>query len=345
MWLEGYNYRTVSNKLGLGLGTISRIIDEYRKRTPDINELRTLNLQLKKSGSCLHDALRGAACLEETNQLGVSLNEAEAFNTMIKKISESRRVKPETFIDGAMKLMRLESETGKTYTELVKNFSDRQRGVQALEKKTNSLQAEVKSLDRELKSLKQQRIKAKADYASASAALRQLTNTQDRLKRLGVEKIERLAEFVENFEVLGYETGEVKELADLKEALLQIQVKAVDLKRFIGNKRQISNQIKKLRTQLKLLEAQVKRLKRRRNSLSSQNESIQIARDIVKNKKTIIACSYCSGVLMVSLPSRRELDSAIKNNLIYPIRCYQCGYMNQINPRDILASIGWTIVE
>lgn len=50
-------------------------------------------------------------------------------------------MKPETFLDGDMKLMKLErlqGETGKVYTEVVKSFSDRQREVEGLEKKTDS---------------------------------------------------------------------------------------------------------------------------------------------------------------------------------------------------------------
>lgn len=345
MWLEGYTYRAISNRLDLGLGTISRIIDEYRSRTPDLDELRALNLQLKKLGSCLYDAFRGAACLEEMNQLGVSLNEAEAYSKTIKKISESRRVKPETFVDGAMKLMRLEDETRKTYMEIIKEFSNKQRGIEALAKKTNSLRMEIKSLNRELKSLEQQRIKLKADYASTDAALRQLTNTQNRLKRLGLKKIGRLAEFVENFEVLRYDAREVKELANLKEALLEIRVNAADLKCFIGNKRRMDSRMKKLRTQLKLLEAQVKRLEKQKNSLSNQNESMQIASSIIEKRTTLIACSYCGRILMFPLPSRWQLDDAIKKNLIYPIRCFICGCINQIEPQDMLASIGWAILE
>lgn len=345
MWLEGCTYRAISSKHGLGLGTISRIIEENRRKTPDIDELRAFNLQLKRSGSCLHDALRGAACLKELNQLGLSLNETEAYTKMIKKISGSRSVKPETFVDKAITLVRLEDETGKTYMEIVKEFSEKQWKIVALEKKIHSLRMKINSLNSELKELEQQHIKAKSDYASAVAASKQIINTQNRLKRLGLKKIGKLAEFVENFEVLRYDVREVKELADLKETLLEIQVNPADLKRFIGNKKRMDSQTKKLRTRLKRLEVQTKRLERQRNSLSSQNESIQVVSTIIETKTTLIACSYCGRVLIVPLPSRWELDDATKRNLIYQIRCFICGCINQIRPQDILASVGWAILR
>lgn len=338
MWFEGYAYRDISNKSGLGLGTISRIIEEYRKKSPDIDELRRLNQQLKKTDLSFYDAIRGAACLEKLNQLGVSLNELETYNAMIKKIVERQTVKSETFVDSAMRLIRLESKTGRTYIEIVKEFATKKRGAEALTKRIKYFERRIVNLDRELKKLNEQITRAKADSASVSIALRQLIETQERLRRLGLERIGKMAEFVENFELLGYNTKAVQELADLKKELLKIQVNPRDLRSFIRNKRWMDNQVRKLETQ-------VRKLNEQKNVLSRQNESLQIASDIIEKKTTQIACTFCGGALIIPLTSRQEIEHAIEKSLICLIKCFQCGRMNRIRPRDVLASIGWALLK
>lgn len=40
LWIEGHVYRSICDRLGISLGAINRIVDDARKRAPDIDELR-----------------------------------------------------------------------------------------------------------------------------------------------------------------------------------------------------------------------------------------------------------------------------------------------------------------
>jgi len=71
LWMDGNSYRQVSAKTGVSLGTISIIINEERRKVPDIEGLRELKLALKQADANLTDALRGASFLEKLNDLDI----------------------------------------------------------------------------------------------------------------------------------------------------------------------------------------------------------------------------------------------------------------------------------
>ena len=58
-WLEGYTQRQAAREFRVGLTTVNRVIDDARKRTPDLDELRGLNFMLRKVDSSVVDAIRG----------------------------------------------------------------------------------------------------------------------------------------------------------------------------------------------------------------------------------------------------------------------------------------------
>ena len=87
LWLEGYTYREIIPKCGgCSLATISKVINIVRKRAPDIDELRHLNVALKKGDRSVYDAVRGGILLDKVNQLGVGLDDLEDYVKTAKRI-------------------------------------------------------------------------------------------------------------------------------------------------------------------------------------------------------------------------------------------------------------------
>lgn len=345
LWIEGYTYRAISQKLNISLGSITRIMDQFRRRRPDIDDLRLLNVQLKKTGSNLSDALRGATCIENLKKLGLSLKEIEDYKTLIDRVSENQDVKPAIFVKTAIKLMKLEAETGKTPTEIVKEFSEKQREIEDLKKKRDSLKIEMNAMDCELRTLKQEHIRVERNLASVRKALNRSIKSQRRLERLGLDKVERLAEFVESYESLGYDAREIKELGNLKNALQEIQVDAATLKNFIHEKSQMNRQLARLREQVRVLGIEVKGLERRRFKVKREIEITKIVSTVLKTRKTYIWCKRCGFTLLMSLPSRLDLTYYNTINMVYTVTCNSCGFVNQMKPQEILANIGWMILE
>lgn len=345
LWIEGYTYRVISQKLNISLGSIARIVDQFRRKRPDIDDLRLLNVQLRKTGSNLYDALRGATCIENLNKLDLSVKEIEDYKTLIDSVSENQDVKPAIFVKTAIKLMKLEAETGKTPTKIVKEFSEKQRKIENLKKKRDSLKTEMNSIDCELRTLKQECIKVERDHTSVRKALNRSIKSRRRLERLGLDKVERLAEFVESFESLGYDTKEIKELGNLKNVLQEIQIDAATLENFIQEKSQMNRQLAGLREQVRVLGIEVKNLERRRFRIKRETEITKVVSTVLKTQKTYVWCKRCGFTLIVPLPTRLDVMYYSMMNLAYTVTCNSCGFVNQMKPQEILANIGWMILE
>jgi len=64
IWLYRVIYREILHELDIGSGTTSRTINDARKQTPDIDQLRKLNLRLKDIGFSVLDATRGCKAID-----------------------------------------------------------------------------------------------------------------------------------------------------------------------------------------------------------------------------------------------------------------------------------------
>jgi transposase len=110
LWLKGLTYRAINEKTGVSLGAVNELVNEARRKEPSLDELKELNVMLKKGDSSVVDAIRGAKILERVNELHVSLGGLESFIKFSERISSERGVEAERFIEASMRLMSLELE-------------------------------------------------------------------------------------------------------------------------------------------------------------------------------------------------------------------------------------------
>ncbi len=89
LWLDGDSYRRIPAETGASLGAISSIIDGEKKRVPGVQELRQLNVALKKADANLMDALRGARLLEKLNSLNIQVDGIRCCISLLEKYGEN----------------------------------------------------------------------------------------------------------------------------------------------------------------------------------------------------------------------------------------------------------------
>ncbi|MFC1803629.1 hypothetical protein ACFL0D_06655 [Thermoproteota archaeon] len=344
MWLDGASYRTISKKQDLGLGTISRTVEEHRKRSPDIDELRKLNLQLKTMELSLHDAIRGTKCIESLNHFGMNLDELETYRQLITKISESKTMEPFTFVEGAMKLKELENETEKNYIEVVTEFAEKHREINMMKQTMHVLKEQIKTLNSKHRNQEEQYHQVNTKYIATDKALKRIVAKKDRLKRLGVDKIDQVAAFVEDFETLGYTTKEITQLARLKKSLKNIGVTSTNLSQFIENKQQINHEIKELDTQRENIKARVERLQRQFSSLRRTDNNLKFLGNLMEKRITEFACGYCNVPIIMYIPGKLIIDDAMAYNKTFFLRCLYCGNVKPVTPIDIVANIGYYVL-
>jgi hypothetical protein len=126
LWLGGCSYRVIHDRTGMSLGAINQLIAEARAKISSAEELRELNIVLRKSGASVYDAVRGVKLLNVLNERGVGLDTLHSYIELSDRISSERGVEAERFVQSAMKLMKLEGG----------NWEKLWRGRQALRGKT-----------------------------------------------------------------------------------------------------------------------------------------------------------------------------------------------------------------
>ncbi len=202
LWLAGLTYREIKGRLGRGLGTISTIVGEARKAEPDIDLLRELNMALRKSGVAVVDAIRACSILPRLDELGIGVNELAQYVELSKKLAEEHLVDPAELVKSAIKLSRLEKETGKARQELLKEFEEKVALLKELDGKIQNLRKELKDARKR----------------------REISRLCEQLKAVGI-KPSRLQEFIAHKGSLKKQISTLEEELEQGKARLKILTK------------------------------------------------------------------------------------------------------------------------
>src|SRR5690349_21631291 len=78
MWLKAIPRAEIAHRVGIGEGSVSRIIDQIKsKELPDIDLLRYVAVKIKNGGFELSDVASGIRISNFLNQMGTSEEEME----------------------------------------------------------------------------------------------------------------------------------------------------------------------------------------------------------------------------------------------------------------------------
>jgi transcriptional regulator with XRE-family HTH domain len=154
-YFTGMSQTDIASKYGVDQSTVSNYTRRLRQRAKDIGtlaageeldvmdeieSLRNLSVELKRSRITTEGARQGLRILKQFRQLGVGPDEHENL------ILLCRRVKDQSFIDAALRLQELEKTSGRNYEVLVSHCEELTPKVQSLEQKRNRLTREIGQL-------------------------------------------------------------------------------------------------------------------------------------------------------------------------------------------------------
>lgn len=349
LYFSGYSYDDIVRRTGVSKGSVVNIIKELRDgRYPEfedvldiVEELRDIAFKVRKYGLKPSDAFIGFEVFKQViTNLCIEPSEIRCWIRLCKGLKteeyDSRKI-----VNYAVKLMKLEGEVGKPYedalVELEGKLKETMSRLGEAELRLKELEERRSNMERELKELE-------AKASSTRRDIDELVRGKKSLMSLGVDRVAKLAALIDDYEALGYDPRQVKELARLKGELINIGIRPSKLREQIKNMRALKREIAKLAGDRERLEYEVDALERRLISLKRRCKSLHIVDDILKTRIVEMACRYCGRTMFVSVPTLWELEGAMKRGLVYPTRCHYCGYTNHISPRDILASIAWSIL-
>jgi hypothetical protein len=318
LWLRGESYRRICAETGMSLGALSAHVNELRRKAPDLDQLRELNVVLRRGGSTVFDAVRGGRLLDRAGRLGVSLDELESYLRLTERISPEKGAEAERFVESALKLMKLEGETGKTHGQITKDFEEKRSEIKRLGEERDGLEEEIRELKEEL-------TKTERGLSSKVQELKSVLETEERLERLGLEKLAHLAKFVEDYEALGFSAQQVQRLAEWRKSLAEMGIDPDKLGQYIKERGSLEKQISRLRREEIARRRKVKQLKGEHLRLWGQTTSLRdkvsklfdlefalkegrltlpckicrmqgVSMDLASVENAIVKGSWCSGV-------------------------------------------------
>ncbi|MEM1582850.1 MAG: hypothetical protein QXK89_10165 [Candidatus Bathyarchaeia archaeon] len=300
LWLKGESYRRICAETGMSLGALSTYINELKKVSPDLDQLRELSAILKKNNLSIFDAVRGSKLLEKLNQLGVSLEDLDNYVGLVQRISHEKGVGAEGFVESAMKLMDLERRAGKTYEELVKDLEEKRRQVEELEVKAKGVQVEIQGLVERKAQLEGEISEAERKLSQISQELNRAVSTQERLQKLGMERVASLVEFIEDCEALGFNAKEIQNLARWRKSLAEMGISPDKLRDFIEQRGSLERQLANLSREKSAREREVKQLMEEYmrlwgevNALRGEISRLSRLSSTLKSGKLTLPCKLC----------------------------------------------------
>jgi DNA repair exonuclease SbcCD ATPase subunit len=337
LWLQNMNYRQIAQQTKASLGTISAEIEKARKAEPDIDSLRELKATLRKSGIALVDAIRACPILSQLDELGVGINELSQYMELSKKLVAAQGVGAAELVESALKLSKLEKETSKLYHEVVREFEDKQARVKELDLK-------VKELDSQRAKIQEELSRAKEKLSKTLEELKRATGYQDRLQRLELDKINALAEFIEEYELLGFNAQEVQTLAEWRRSLKAIGIDSDGLESFIKRKGTLEKQLTEVEAELTEGKARLKILSRLEGDLQRRVDDIQRIEHILQSRMSSFACPRCGGVTWREI-RRFEVSQCLAMGQPIIVNCQRCGAPNIYNLYEVLARLGFEVLS
>jgi len=226
-FFRGVPQPQVAKECGVNQATVSRHASLFKADTDqigimaaarrygimhEVDLLRSLATELSKNRLTVEEARGGVSILKSFDSLGVSPKE---HNTLVKVIA---KLKTPDFVPAAMKLVRLENNTGRTYPEVVSHFEQLssesiqlQQSNAVLKQENEVLRQSIEQLDtakkgkeEELKELEQ---RAEQRRAAIEAEMAKRMNDAN----LTLDRIQRFEPMAKTLEKLGVSDDELED--------------------------------------------------------------------------------------------------------------------------------------
>jgi len=225
-YLSGIPQIKIAKGVAVDQSSISHYASRFRKRATiigipatgkefgvfnEVDELRSLSVELNKSGLTAAEARRGFNIIKAFLQLGIS---PEQHSTLVKVCKE---VGDPNFVKAAIKLGQIEAQTGMSFHQAISSFESALNQLPQLEKKLEETKAELKSINDTL-------VERKQEMANQGKYLKQH-------QKVVKEKVAQLEqELSAKMKEMDLRNEEIEEVAKLK---AELDKQGLDLQTFL----------------------------------------------------------------------------------------------------------------
>jgi len=198
-YLLGYTYKEIEEETGISHGSIANIVSELEGNDlnipgttfDQINDLRQLSSDLKKSGLKSSQALLGITFLKKLRDLQITPEYLEGWSELVNRLLPPDFPAQE-FFEAARRLHELETGQGKSFETMTEEYRSRcQRvekltgEVESLSKAKSKLSDEIKPLSSQLEVFKREKERLENDMRIQTTRIQE---SKSRLKEAQGEK-------------------------------------------------------------------------------------------------------------------------------------------------------------
>jgi hypothetical protein len=228
-WLKGEQRDKISAAMGLGAGTISAIISEWKAEIgiPNADTLRQFSTELRKLGITASQCVLGCRILGVLRKLRVDEENLESFVSQVYQRCQSKSITPQAIVDCSQEILSMAEKTPISRIPQI---------VQTMIVEKQELEQELRILRRDQATAKKEREEALKNSKIAISNINEFIGLKDMLSKSGLSfdnlpEINKLARVLYNVKECLYEprtiTTKLSAIDNLQERQLELQEKVV----------------------------------------------------------------------------------------------------------------------
>lgn len=349
LYYAGNSEVETASRVGLPQSTVSneikRFINEAKVSLEDtcrkygvsdvLKELHYLSIQIEKKGLDIADCVAAVSVYQQLEDLGKTTDD---LGDLLSAIDRMRQDPATT--SAAIRLHKLEEESGKGYQKVVADFETKKARAESLTKEIEGRQGKIKEMEEQQLRLSGEIEESERRLLAVNTELNRALSTGERLKRLKIERVESLARLIEEYECLGFDREQVKELADQKEELAAEGIQLGEFKTFLKERGTLQEQIARLRQRKKKLEDDVANVELQWDMWHTEwesewikNQSLARLKSLIERGSLAMQCKYCKEP--VALPIFRP--EHYRNGM--GIQCQHCWNLSLFSYWELVEAI------
>lgn len=333
---EGVPYVEVGREFGVSIGSIHNFVEEEKKNVPDYDELRRLNIMLKKNNLTVDGARRGNECAAILNGYGLGLDDLDDYLSLTEGLLSENGLEAD-FIGYAVRFRRLSIENEMSYEDFIDDCERKQQSARNAQ--VSEMQARA-GFDETIAETG----KAKLALLEVAAKVRRYTSLHSGLKKIGVDKLVRVVQFVPEFEALGYDVEEVKQFADLKRKLEDLGVDPDKLESDLLETSYLVHRNQLLGVSIEEGKRESRELTQSNIALSNRNNRLAAIDQVMKTSLVPMACKSCGVQLNIALENDEFYRRMIANNSLFQWTCPVCGCHQRFTAWDIVFQVASLVI-
>jgi len=104
-------------------------------------------------------------------------------------------------------------------------------------------------------------------------------------------------------------------------------------------------ELRNLKEKVGRLKKLVETLEKTKSELLRNNSSLYMLSKILESRRVNVPCKVCGWPLPILLDQKENYIHMINQRLGLNVWCPKCGHQNWLDPREIILSVGWAVIQ